>query len=162
MISKNKCLILVFAILIIIILIQVFLIRYKKESSLWLSGTNQIVIQENLSQKDKSFTIVDDNTIRKFKMYLDNIRINYKCGMSYFRHYKITLSNGNQEKVYGYSRRNELADYGNSPGTLTLVVRVYETDSSFESFMMSILNEKEFDFRSLQESRLIKKREKGE
>lgn len=147
--------------LIIIILIQVFLIRYKMKSSLWLSGTNQIVIQENLSQKDKSFIIIDKKIINQFKEYFEKVRINYNLGMR-SRDYKITLTNGNQEKVYGYSRGNGLADYGNSPGTLTLAVRVYEIDSSFESFMMSILNEKEFDFRSLQESRLIKKREKGE
>lgn len=161
MISKNKYLILVFAILILIVLIQVFLIRYKMKSSLWLSGTNQIIIQENLSQRDKSFTIVDKKMINQFKGYLEKVRTNYHLGM-YSRDYKITLTNGHQKKVYGYRDGNELTDYSNSPGSLTPMVKIYETDSSFESFIMSILNEKNFDFRSLQESQWMQKKENDE
>lgn len=163
MICRYKYLLLVFIILVSVAFIQVFLIRYKMKSNLWLSGTNKIIIQENLSQRDKSFTINDENTIKNFEKYLKNTKINYKWG-KYFRYYKITLTNGNQKRVYGYTKGNELTDYGKSPGSLKLVVRIYEVDSSFELFIMSIINEKKFDFRSLQKSnsRWIQKKGKDE
>lgn len=141
--------------LVILVLgtLQIFLVRYKMKSNLWLNGTNTIIFQETISQKNKCFTIDDPKIIRDFKKYFKNTRISYVYG-AYARNYKVSLTNGKQKKVYGYTYKNHITDYGKSPGSLTLFVRIYEMDPSFESFIMSIINEKHFDFWSIQKSML--------
>jgi hypothetical protein len=134
------------SILVILTLIQLFVLRYGMKSNLWLENTTKIIIQENISGENKKYIINDENYIDKFKSYFDDTKISYVPGAAYVRYYKITFVSDSLVKSYGYTRGNYVTNFGKGPGSLSLLLRIYETDPSFESFMETIIKDGDLEY----------------
>lgn len=139
LIKKPIILLVLIIVVCLLVFIQIKFIRYGLKTNLWLKGTTKIIIEENLSGNNKILVIEDRQDINKFKSYFENTKIKYISGMSFVRYYKVTVTNGITSKSYGYTRGNFMTNYGKGPGTLTLLLRIYESDTSFESFIKSII-----------------------
>ncbi|NLW47396.1 MAG: hypothetical protein GXY86_08680 [Firmicutes bacterium] len=88
----------------------------------------------------------DEKIIEKFKSYFENTKISYVPGAAYVRYYKITFVSDSLVKSYGYTRGNYVTDFGKGPGSLSLLLRIYETDSTFESFMETIIKDGDLEY----------------
>jgi hypothetical protein len=88
----------------------------------------------------------DEKIIEKFKSYFENTKISYVPGAAYVRYYKITFVSDSLVKSYGYTRGNYVTNFGKGPGSLSLLLRIYETDPSFESFMETIIKDGDLEY----------------
>lgn len=145
----NIILLSIVSIIVMIMLIQLFVLRYGMKSNLWLEDTAKIIIRENTSGKNKKYIINDKNIIDKFKSYFKNTKIKYVPGTAYVRYYKITFVSNSLVKSYGYTLGNHVTNFNKGPGSLTLLLRIHETDPSFESFMESIIKDGDLEYEQL-------------